>query len=347
MARGSFIVQLLIGWLPVGVLFCVLIATAHQTPVLEAAPIALRMMASAAALGLLVGRFVARLPWPHPMRARFVLAHLVAAPAYALAWWLLNCIVESVVHGAIAIVVGPGVVPYLILGTWLYVMVAGVAYAQRAAARRAEVEALAARTQLDALRAQLQPHFLFNALNTVVQLIPARPELATQAATQLADMLRVATGAQRDLLPLREEWAFVQRYLAIEQLRCGERLRVDAVIDAATLDLAVPSFALQTLVENAIRHAIAPREAPGVLRISARLLGDRLEIVVEDDGPGIDPGAALAGPGTGLRRLRERLAALHGSAAALELGRSASGGGRARLLLPRLGHGDVEQGDGD
>ncbi|HET7843669.1 MAG TPA: histidine kinase [Xanthomonadales bacterium] len=343
MARLRFIVQLLIGWLPVGALFCVLIATAHRTPVLDAAPIALQMMLTAAALGVLVDRFAARLPWPHPMRARFVFAHLAAAPAYAVSWWMLNNVVESIRHGAIAIVVGPGIVPYLVLGVWLYVMVAGVAYAQRGAARRAELEAQAARAQLAALRSQLHPHFLFNALHTVVQLVPVRPDLATQAAMQLADLLRVATGVQRDLLPLREEWAFVQRYLAIEALRLGERMRVEAAIDDAALDLLVPSFALQTLVENAVRHAVAPREAASVLRIAARLDGERLVLEVVDDGPGIDAHAPLAGSGTGLRRLRERLAALHGSAAALELGTRDGTGGVARVLLPRT-NGD-EDGD--
>lgn len=342
MTRWRFLVQLLIGWLPVGALFCVLIASAHGTPVPDAAPIALRMMLSAAALGVLVDRFAARLPWPHPMTARFVLAHLVAGPVYAVSWWMLNNVVESVLRGAVAIVVGPGIVPYLVLGVWLYVMVAGVAYAQRGAARRAELEAQAARAQLAALRAQLHPHFLFNALHTVVQLVPVRPDLAVQAAMQLADLLRVATGVQRDLLPLREEWSFVQRYLALEALRLGERIRVEATIDDAALDSLVPSFALQTLVENAVRHAIAPREGPGVLRIAARRAGDRLELEVADDGPGIDAAVALAGGGTGLRRLRERLAALHGSAGTLELG-SRHGGGVARVVLPRT---TAETGDG-
>src|SRR5262249_15494084 len=146
----------------------------------------------------------------------------------------------------------------------------------------------AARAQLDTLRMQLHPHFLFNALHTVVQLIPVDTRAATMAAEQLAGALRTTIAEQRDLVPLRDEWAFVQRYLAIESLRFGERLILEAAVDERALSALLPSFALQTLVENALRHGAAPRIEATRVSIRAQLAADTLDITVADDGIGAD-----------------------------------------------------------
>jgi len=212
-------------------------------------------------------------------------------------------------------------------------MVAGVAYGSRAAERSAQMSALEARSQLAALRAQLHPHFLFNALHTVVQLIPIDPRAAARAAEQLADALRQAIEEQRDLLPLADEWAFVQRYLAIESIRFGARLNVDTQLSDAALKAELPSFALQTLVENAVRHAAAPRVAPTTITISASLQGEQLRIRVSDDGEGADPELIAQSDGTGLRRLRERLGWLYGGSAELRLKRGNDGGLVSELLI--------------
>jgi signal transduction histidine kinase len=311
-------VQLLIGWLPAWALFALLMAMTHGTPLLQTAGYAARMVAVAALLGLLVMRGVDRWPWPHPMRLRFIVLHAFAAAAYATAWVVGNSLVESLLRWQVVLVLGPGVTAFAVTGVWLYVMVAGVCYAQRAAQRVAAAQALAARSRLAALRAQLHPHFLFNALHTVVQLIPLQPAQAQAAAEQLADLLRATLDDDADIVPLQREWSLVQRYLAIEQLRLGARLQLSHDISADALAAELPSFSLQTLVENALQHAVAPRVEPTRVAIVASVSGDELVLTVQDDGGGA-PATQLARSGGGLWRLRERLLGLYGARAKLEL----------------------------
>jgi len=346
MPRNWIWLQLLLGWLPVGVLFAVMFKSAHGGPVGDAVAMALQLMLTAALLGVFVYRFTQRVPWPHPLRWRFVGTHLLAAAAFAITWFVLNVLIASVIASTLhsierstpvlVLAIGPGWgVPYVILGVWLYVMVAGIAYANGAAQRSAQIEALAARTQLAALRAQLHPHLLFNALHTVVQLIPQDPQRATRAAEQLAEILRTALSEQRDVVPLAQEWAFVQRYLAIESLRFGERLQIESRFDAAALAALTPAFALQTLVENAVRHAAAPRVEATRITIRAHGNDAMLELTVADDGSGAEAGAVAAGSGTGLKRLRERLLRLCGSAARLDIASAPGQGFHATLYLPQ------------
>ena len=333
MGRAWIWTQWLIGWLPVAALFAVLMMTVHGAGFASALHYSLRLMATAAVLGLVVHRVTARLPWPHPMQLSFIAWHALGAALYAAAWVAANSVVESLVVGRVVLVMGPGIAAYLVTGVWFYVMIAGVAYAQRAAARNAQLEALQARSQLAALRAQLHPHFLFNALHTVVQLIPLDPERATRAAEQLAALLRASFDNPREQVTLREEWAVVQLYLDIEAIRFAERLQIDAEFQPGALDELVPSFALQTLVENAVRHGAAPRVEATTIQVRARKEAGPLLVVVEDDGMGAEPAALEAG-GTGLRRLRERLGWLHGGGASLTLKTAPGRGLRAELRLP-------------
>ncbi|HEY2396326.1 MAG TPA: histidine kinase [Rudaea sp.] len=348
MPRSWIWLQLLLGWLPVGALFALMFEMAHGGPVIDALVMALQLMLTAALLGIVVYRFTQRVAWPHPLRWRFVATQLLAALAYAITWSALNVLIASLIASVmhsierggfvVALAIGPGWgAPYVVLGIWLYVMIAGIAYANHAAERRVKIEAMAARTQLAALRAQLHPHLLFNALHTVVQLIPEDPKRATRAAEELAAILRFALSEQRDVIPFAEEWAFVQRYLRIELLRFGERLRVHDDIDASALDAQTPAFALQTLVENAVRHAAAPRVEATDLRLSARCAGGALIVAVSDNGAGADLGG-IGGSwsaGTGLSRLRERLLHLCGGAARLDLDSTPGRGFRATLVLPQ------------
>jgi len=336
MGRAWIWVQWAIGWLPVAALFAVLMMTVHGAGIHEALHYSLRLMAMAAVLGLVVHRFTARLPWPHPMRVSFIARHALGAALYSVAWVASNSLVESLRVGHVVIVIGPGLAAYLVTGIWFYVMIAGVAYAQRAAARNAELEALQARSQLAALRAQLHPHFLFNALHTVVQLIPLDPERATRAAEQLAALLRASFDNPREQVTLREEWRVVQLYLDIEAIRFGDRLVVETEFEPAALEAMVPGFALQTLVENAVRHGAAPRVEATTLKLRASVQGDQLHLVVEDNGMGA-AAAALEAGGTGLRRLRERLGWLYGANAALAVQTAPDRGLHAELRLPLKG----------
>ena len=333
--RAWIWVQLTIGWLPVLALVSVLMAAVHGESVSEAVPAALRLVVGAALLGVLVHRFVVRHPWPHPMRAIFVARHLAAMTLYAFGCMLSYSVIESLLHRHLVFVIGPGIVAFLVTGAWFYVMVVAVAYANQAASRTSELAALEARGQLAALRGQLHPHFLFNALHTVVQLIPVDPRAASRAAELLADVLRTALAEPRDSVTLAQEWDFVRRYLEIERIRFGERLQVSEAFDAAALPCRLPAFALQTLVENAVRHAAAPRIEPTTLVISARVEGDALVVVVRDDGAGADVASIAQSAGTGLRRLRDQLKWLHGSGAALTLSSRPGAGLSARLSIPR------------
>jgi LytS/YehU family sensor histidine kinase len=228
----------------------------------------------------------------------------------------------------------------MVVGSVLYFVVAGLAYSSHGAARAAQAEAIAARTQLATLRSQLQPHFLFNALHTIVQLIHIDPRRAVEAAEVVADLLRRTFEEQRDEVPLRDEWRFVSRYLAVEQIRFGERLVVKADLPADMESERVPSFALQTLVENAVQHGAAPRIAPTEIAITGMRRGSELVISVRDREWGVGVGGGVVrtsgnGTGTGLARLRERLRVLYGGSATLVSGPVAGGGYEALLTVPR------------
>jgi two-component system, LytTR family, sensor kinase len=287
------------------------------------------------AVAYLVYQLVRRLPWPRPFRFHFLLIHLVAAPAAGLAWLILT-------SAAVALITGrpfsanardvPG--DFLGIGIAVYLVIAGVTYLDEATARAARAEAAVAQTQLAALRAQLQPHFMFNALHTVVQLIPVDPGRAVEAAELVASLLRTALDEERDAVSLGDEWAFVSRYLELEGIRFGDRLRVSANIDPQFLDVRVPTFALQTLVENAVRHGAAPRVAPTDIVITATGTLSELALSVRNTGDVVSAHGADGGTGTGLRRLHERLDVLHGGAARLTYGSLPKGGFEATLVLP-------------
>jgi LytS/YehU family sensor histidine kinase len=135
-------------------------------------------------------------------------------------------------------------------------------------------------------------------------------------------------------VPLGEELAFVERYLALERMRFGDRLDVVLSVDPAVVTHLVPAFALQTLVENAVRHGAAPRVEPTRITIAARRAGDQLTVEVSDTGAGVERSAIDATNGTGLRRLRDRLDALYGARASLAVESRESAGFRATVMVP-------------
>jgi two-component system LytT family sensor kinase len=190
--------------------------------------------------------------------------------------------------------------------------------------------------ELRALRAQVNPHFLFNSLNTIAALIPTDPEGAETMTVRLAKVFRhVLASSERPLASLEEEMRFVQTYLSIEQARFGDRLRVRFDFDPRLAAEPVPSLLLQPVVENALKHGLAPK--PGVvnLAIVARKHGDFLCLEVEDDGVG--PGNAeekASSNGLGLRNLISRLSNLYGERASLRLEPGAKSGSRVTILIP-------------
>jgi signal transduction histidine kinase len=189
--------------------------------------------------------------------------------------------------------------------------------------------------QLSALRAQLNPHFLFNALNSVVTLIDREPADAQRMVVRLADLLRstLALSSEQEV-SVRREVELVARYLEIEQIRFHDRLGIRWDIDEIARDAAVPALALQPLVENAIVHGTSRVTGNGCISISATVNGSALVISVRDNGPGLDRGGGRRGAGIGVKNLRERLARLYGDAAALTLENAPDGGAVATLSLP-------------
>lgn len=203
--------------------------------------------------------------------------------------------------------------------------------------RVAELETHLATSQLDALRAQLHPHFLFNALNSVAEMVHRDPQVADHMLVSLSAMLRDSLAVERQQVrPLRRELDVIEHYLLIEKVRLGERLHVAWGIDEACLDLDVPMLILQPLVENAIVHAIARHRAPGTLAVRARLEAGLLVIEVENS---VEPGRPPSpGTGIGLRSVRDRLRLLYGAAATLEVLDDVARIHVARLRLPVAGH---------
>jgi len=204
-------------------------------------------------------------------------------------------------------------------------------------ARASRAEALRARAQLSALRAQLNPHFLFNVLHSVLGMVRGDPALAEAALENLGDLLRYAMRVHRDGVDrtaLRHEWEFMETYLGLEKIRLGDRLQVALRADQAALDQAVPTFSLQPLVENAVRHGIAPRAAGGRISIDARIEDDALRLEVRDDGDGGGTVTPEAEGGMGLRILRDRLDVLYRGRARMTAGPREEGGYRVVLILP-------------
>jgi two-component system LytT family sensor kinase len=170
--------------------------------------------------------------------------------------------------------------------------------------------------RLDALQRQINPHFLFNTLNSIASLVRLKPELAREMTVKLANILRALLKDHDSYVPLSEELKFTDDYLDIEVVRFGDKLRVKKEIDPRTLEILVPSILLQPLIENSIKHGLEPRLKGGTVTLRSKLVGDRVLIEVADDGVGIDnqPTSTLrrTGAGIGMKNVQERLEVLYG-----------------------------------
>jgi signal transduction histidine kinase len=270
-------------------------------------------------LALVYYLLVRRMPWPRPFRVRFALMHAVIAPLMVLAWIGTSMMIEELLPIERHLPNYWG--EFFFIGCIGYAVATGIFYSVESTARAARAESAATQTQLAALRSQLHPHFLFNALHTVVQLIPANPTLAMEAAELVAELLRSSLEEQRDEVSLADEWRFVSRYLAVEHIRFGKRLVVRDEIAPGLLEARVPAFALQTLVENAVRHGAAARMGVTEIVIAAGGDASALTLTVQNTAESAPSSTdAATGTGTGLSRLRERLSVLYGGGASLTCG---------------------------
>ncbi len=280
-----------------------------------------------------------RLRWrPRPLAAR-MLIHAAIAVAVAVPIALLIRPVLGLAHHRAPPALGFSVACVVI--TWMLVLPALLVQEMRdraqAVARRLDEQRQATlRAELEALQSRTQPHFLFNALNTVASLIPSQPQRAEETLERLADMLRYTLkSGRREHVPLRDELTLARDYLEVQHARFGERLRFTLDVPPEHADHSLPPLLIQPLIENAVLHGIARRAAGGTLTLTvATDERGRLTVRVDDRGEGAPEPSAHRGSGTSLDDLRHRLHLLYGDAARLTLTPNDGGGLTAELSLP-------------
>jgi signal transduction histidine kinase len=287
-----------------------------------------------------------RWPLTRPHLWRRVTFHLFMSIVFCVAWATCGQVLRILLARQFSPRIGVEWLSWIFItlpfGVAVYLCVVGIEHATRyfIDAREREVQIARLSEQLSgarfaALQAQLNPHFLFNTLNTIAVLVRDNDRAgAVSIVEHLSEVLRrTLSRHQANEVTLGEEVDLVRQYVAIEQARFSDRLRPEFRISDTLLAAAVPSFALQHLVENAIRHGIAKDSDAGLLIVTATRSGDMLEITVVNDGVSIDPAAPIP-PGHGIDNTRQRLRALYGDNASLEIVPRAEGGTIATLRVP-------------
>jgi signal transduction histidine kinase len=341
-SRGRFYLIYFAAWLPLAGLYAALVA--QRSRAIDGVLSGLTTMAIAAILGLAARQLSLRVQPRAKGRAFFIGWHGGLALLYsgiwtsAIAWMIwLNAPAETwtyIVQNALGWQFLFGLVLYCLLAA-AFELIDADARAREQERRVAESRTLLVRAELGALRAQLNPHFLFNALHSIAALVRTNAPSAERALERFGMLMRRVLELQReqrDEIPLADELDFVRAYLELETMRHGDRIQVREEIDPETLDCAVLAFSLQPLVENAIRHGLAPLSRGGMIRLSAVLSGESLVLEVADDGAGFD--ATRAKDGVGIGVVRRRLAARFGDAATMTITSAPGEGTRVRLAMP-------------
>ncbi|MFN2565963.1 MAG: sensor histidine kinase [Gemmatimonadaceae bacterium] len=292
-----------------------------------------------AALSPIVRWLTRRFPISRERLASRVFVHVAAG----VAWSVGATVASQWVLTALANVPRPGLSPVefhasLLTYAVLVGLTQGADYYRRYRERElkaARLEARLATARLDLLRMQLNPHFLFNALHDLSELMHEDVERAERMVQDLSELLRLALRHLGEPeVPLSEEVSFLRRYLELEQMRFQDRLEARVDVDAEALSARVPYLILQPLVENAVRHGIAPRLERGRVEVRGRADGEALVLEVYDDGPGVAPQGGNEREGIALRGTRERLRESYGAAHRFEMRDLAGGGLCVRLELP-------------
>jgi len=337
--RGGIV---LAAWLPFFVMWLAVALSASREPFRIVLLASLISMGTAGLVGIPIWYACKRWPLPSQFSFRFYLLHVCLAVLYGIAWTSLSCGLQLLRGSLLAKQITVAAFGrQVFLGGWFYAILAGISYAVQTRNRLHEKEILAARAEalasaarLDALRARLNPHFLFNALHTLSALAKFRPETAEKAIERIGDMLRYTLKEDgRHLVEFSEEYGFTREYLAFEQLRYEDRLKVHEEIDPESFNFDVLPFSIQTLAENSVHHAISVRPEGGSIWIRSSAQDSRLTITVRDDGPGM--GSDSSSHQFGLRSLRERLAAAYSGSAELKT-KSSPGGFEATLIIPAV-----------
>jgi len=297
------------------------------------------------ALGVVVWRAQGQ-PW---LNRRGVLGgsmHLLAAGLFSGAW--------TAIFAAAVSFIRPGEAMDFLRDSaiwqfvWGLIVYGALVMAARVRKRLQQQKLAAATAELAALRAQLNPHFLFNTLHSLMQLSREDPAATERALERFGGLMRYVLQAgkrPRHEVALEEELRFVQDYLALERLRLADRLRVVEDIEEAALDCSVPPLLLQPLVENAVRHGIAPLRRGGTLRLAAHVSQGWLRLAVEDDGVGADRDSCLRSAGLGLTAVRRQAQAMRPAGADVEVETTLGAGFRVRLSLPARSMGEDDHDD--
>jgi signal transduction histidine kinase len=325
-----------LAWVPIAVLYAA--ALSQEVSPVRAVQGAIVSITVAAILGVAVWRVSGAVPWRPDRVGRFLALHLLLAVAFVGIW-------IAAIYVRLAIEDGWDLVRHVVLeeggwtvvvGFWIYGLLVGGSHAIRAERRAARAQSERARAELGALRARLQPHFLFNTLHTIRALVRRQPDLAADAIERLGALLRYVVdleGRETDLVPVSEELAFTRAYVELERMRLGARLVVAESIDEGALDVPIPALTLQPLIENAIRHGIAPRARGGTIRLRVRRAEGGLEIVVEDDGVGAEETPA-EGSGVGLSTVRRRIESRYDADGSFQITTRPGAGFRVDVRLP-------------
>jgi sensor histidine kinase YesM len=337
--------------LPIFVLWVLVAVSSGQIGLRDAVAMSAISVSAALVLGVCVWYLCLWLPWPLRTKTSFYLMQVILAASYALMWNLLICCVECV-RASDNIFrrywTSRNLGWQLMTGVFVYLAFAGISYSVQTRKRMHEkelqairAEAMAATARMDAIRARLNPHFLFNALHTLSALSKCNPTLADGAFERLGDMLRYALrDDNRELVEFAEELDFTRQYIAFEQLRYEDRLKVSFDIDPGSNAFDVPPFSVQTLAENAVQHAISIRPEGGSIWISSICRVDMLCVTVRDDGCG-EHAHNRKSHQFGLKSLHERLQISFGSKATFET-KSGPEGFEARFEVP-ASNPDTEQ----
>ena len=298
-----------------------------------------------ALFSLLIVALARRFRVQRPRRAQALVVHLAAAVAIAatdvaldltLYPWLVGHAPERPFRFATSFLA------QFNINVFSYFVVVAVTHAldyyrwfRERQLRAAQLQEQLVRAQLEALKMQLQPHFLFNTLHLVSELVHHDPDAADEVVTRLGDLLRMTVeSASAQEVSLKQEMEFLAGYIDIQQMRFKDLLTIDQRIDPDALDALVPNLVLQPLVENAIRHGVAPRAGPGLVRIVAARVGDRLQVTIEDDGVGLPGPGRTVREGVGLRTTRARLEQLYGASHHFSLDSRAPRGAIVTLSIP-------------
>src|SRR5438552_11367313 len=345
-ARLRFWLVYSIAWLPLAAGYVRLFVGHLNQTFAEGIRAAIFGVFPAAILGIGVVIICERLPWSIASRVRFLSIHLASSVLYFALWMattqVLYALDQRIEYGSTRSSLEVLEVGF-VTGLLVYVTIAGIVYAIQATerlhaeeARVRQLENLRTRAELEALRAQLNPHFLFNTLHSLMALVRHDPQAAEDALEKLATLLRhtlITKGAAQDVL-FAEELDFIQNYLALEQIRLGKRLRFEEIIEPNALACQLPPFTLQPLVENAVKHAIATRPEGGLLRVKAERRDGLLILEVVDDGPGAETSELDRSAGSGLKIARQRLATRFGDRASFKVITQPQQGFKVRMEIP-------------